>query len=314
MARFTISRAVKSRRAFTLVELLVVIAIIAVLIALLVPAVQGIREAANVTQCKNNLKQMGLAFQDHHDNFRAFPSGGFGYYMQRTMVNGRPADYRSQNWGWAYQILPFIEQNALWADASDALVAETPVPTYICPSFRGPTVWLYAPFNDGAQPSQHAMIDYTANAGSVPGMGDGAVLPANFEPPYRVRKLVDITDGTSSTLLLGEKYVGGAVAWTKPSCNDDWGYVDGWGKNTICYGSSWPGDGDGDDGPSVIALPQQIKASDKVSCGFKFGSIHGNLLVVFCDGSVHAVSFDINSAVWGNLCSINDGQPTGFED
>src|ERR1700682_6437602 len=137
------------RRGFTLIELLVVIAIIAVLIALLVPAVQKVREAANVAQCKNNLKQMGLAFQDHHDTFRVFPSGGTERSNQRTMVHGLAADYRSQAWGWAYQILPFIEQRALWADASDALIAETPVLTYICPSFRGPKVWLSSVDADG---------------------------------------------------------------------------------------------------------------------------------------------------------------------
>jgi prepilin-type N-terminal cleavage/methylation domain-containing protein len=308
----------RGRRAgFTLIELLVVIAIIAVLIALLVPAVQRVREAANVAQCKNNLMQLGLAFQNHHESFRVFPSGGTDQSNPRTMVHAVAADYRSQAWGWAYQILPFIEQNALWADASDALIAETPVLTYICPSFRGPKVWLSSLDADGdgdGPTSQRAMTDYTANAGSALRTYDGAVVPSHSEPPHLVRKLADITDGTSSTLLLGEKYVGGAVAWTKPSCNDDKGYVDGWGKNTICYGSGAAGDGDADDGPSVIAPPQQISANDKVTCGFKFGSIHENVLVVFCDGSVHAVSFDVNPAVWGRLCSINDGQPTGFQD
>src|SRR6202790_333326 len=101
-------------KAFALIELLVVIAIIAILIALLVPAVQKVREASARTQCVNNLKQMGLAFHNHQDVFRFFPSGGLGPGAQRTMARNIPADYTKQAWGWCYQILPYIEQDNLW--------------------------------------------------------------------------------------------------------------------------------------------------------------------------------------------------------
>jgi hypothetical protein len=168
------------------------------------------------------------------------------------------------------------------------------------------------PDNDGPT-LRRAMTDYTANAGTAPRTYDGAVVPAKSDPPFLVRKLVDITDGTSQTLLIGEKYVGGAVAWTEPSCNDDKGFVDGWGKNTICYASGAGGDGDADDAP-VIERPKQISARDKVTCGFSFGSIHESMLTVFCDGSVHAVSFEIDAQVWRRLCSIDDGQPIDFAD
>ena len=96
-----------SRRGFTLIELLVVIAIIAILIALLVPAVQKVRESAAITQCRNNLKQMGLAFHSHHDVNKAFPSGGLTYSINsRTMNAVSPTGYSSQVWGWGFQI-PF---------------------------------------------------------------------------------------------------------------------------------------------------------------------------------------------------------------
>src|SRR5437868_10714971 len=110
----------KKRVGFTLIELLVVIAIIAILIALLVPAVQQVREAANVAQCKNQLKQIGLAFQTHHDTYGVFPSGGTSWQdANRVMDKGIPADYQKQHWGWAYQILPYIEQENLWAEHNE---------------------------------------------------------------------------------------------------------------------------------------------------------------------------------------------------
>ena len=128
-----------SRRAFTLIELLVVIAIIAILIALLVPAVQKVREAASRTQCQNNLKQMGLAFHAHHDVHKAYPSGGTSWQDTNRVwtgggsgasAKGSPANFLKQSWGWAYQILPYIEQQALWQEPNDLLVGGSPIKTY----------------------------------------------------------------------------------------------------------------------------------------------------------------------------------------
>src|SRR5206468_11059272 len=109
--------------AFTLVELLVVIAIIGVLVALLLPAVQSAREASRRSKCTNNLKQFGLAFHNHHDTLGIFPDGGENWdpvAWPRVMLNGTPATAPKQNWGWGYQILPYIEQSGVWNSSSDA--------------------------------------------------------------------------------------------------------------------------------------------------------------------------------------------------
>jgi prepilin-type N-terminal cleavage/methylation domain-containing protein len=326
-------RSTRQRSGFTLIELLVVIAIIAILIALLIPAIQKVRESANVTTCKNQLKQIGLAFHNHHDTFGVFPSGGGTWENSgdRKLISNKPADYNLQTWGWAYQILPFIEQGDLWADPNGDLVASTAVPTYICPSFRGPIVR----HTYGGDTPDRAMMDYDANGGSW-GVSsdltinqnamDGVVVPTKWSSmptatspgvPLSglVRKLSDITDGTTNVILVGEKYVDPLFAFdvnATSSCNDDQGYVDGWDNDAIVFARGY-----NSNSGSAIEPPKRNSFSNSTvtdNCGANFGTSHAFMNAVFADGSLHAINLDIDPQVFSRLCSINDGLDTGFDE
>ena len=136
-----------TRGGFTLVELLVVITIMVILIALLLPAVQATRESARMAQCKNHLKQMGLAFQLHHEAHEVYPTGG---WSARWVGDADRGTGKNQPGGWVYNILPYIEQEDVWALPSDGdpyaitskqklgakIMIETAIPTMNCPTRR----------------------------------------------------------------------------------------------------------------------------------------------------------------------------------
>ena len=196
------------RAGFTLIELLVVIAIIAILIGLLLPAVQSVRGAAARAQCQNNLKQVALGLHAYHDANRQFPPG----YASGFDASGNDT---GPGWGWAAHLLPHVEQDNLFRllDLKQPIEApafaaarQTVVKTYLCPSDTVPQLAFPVGPRSGsgaltATTCSVAPANFVGNFGvSEPGVdGDGV-----FFRNSAVR-IADITDGTSSTLAVGER-------------------------------------------------------------------------------------------------------------
>ncbi|MEZ6122281.1 MAG: DUF1559 domain-containing protein [Planctomycetaceae bacterium] len=192
----------KRCRGFTLIELLVVIAIIAILIALLLPAVQQAREAARRTQCKNNMKQLGLALHNYHDVFNIFPNDKHSYYTTPASLGGA----LPRNHSWMVAILPYIDQAPLYNQinfsaqlygqtlASGELVTATILSGYLCPS------------DIEIGPSAHyglATTNYAGTQGFDWWRRQGQVHEGIFSLEAKVR-MRDIKDGTSNTIAVGE--------------------------------------------------------------------------------------------------------------
>jgi prepilin-type N-terminal cleavage/methylation domain-containing protein/prepilin-type processing-associated H-X9-DG protein len=283
-------RLVGQRAGFTLVELLVVIAIIGILIGLLMPAVQKIREAANRINCQNNLKQLGLAFHNHHDQFGYFPSGGWNWYTPPNYVGGVPALGQQQQAGWGFQILPFIEAENTWRGAGAAddtgrilIAIGTTNKLFFCPSRRSPqTVSFSDPAYLNGLVAPHALGDYAASN------KEGTGVVQQFKPT----RFADILDGTSNTLLLGDKRANRALLG-QPHPGDDVGYTSGWDYNTVRRTNLQP-------------LPDYRGAGEGKK---RFGSSHtGGFNAAFADGSVRLISYSIDVTTFSYLGNKSDGQ------
>jgi prepilin-type N-terminal cleavage/methylation domain-containing protein/prepilin-type processing-associated H-X9-DG protein len=278
------------RRAFTLIELLVVVTIIGVLIGLLLPAVQKVREATSRAKCQNNMKQIGLALHSYVDLYGYFPPA---YANQPA----NPDDYRP-GWGWGTLLLPLLDQAALYQQlnpggtlfggganpASPTPLTQTPLAVYRCPSDIGPDL------NDDRfyfATSNYRAVCGPAGAGAwfVTNMDHGGVMYQNSQT-----RVTDIPDGTAATLAVGEcRY-----------------HADHWA-------AIWPGMIGVDPGGIMVSCVMwQLDAySSQIngSASQAFSSRHpGGAGFVFCDGSVRflAEGGDMWMIQW--LAGRNDGQ------
>lgn len=332
-----------SKRGFTLIELLVVIAIIAVLIALLLPAVQQAREAARRTQCKSQMKQLGLALHNYHDAAKLFPMGA-GY---------------SDGPNWRVFILPYIDQaplyNSLGKSASGFMahspgcVAATPstpcgfnattailrnllIPMYTCPSSP------LSPFNHAqvGLSYQSMVMDYVGISGATPDpAGRTTVCSGDFMcssssycrngmlPAFESKSMADCTDGGSNTIIMAEQ--SGTVNGLERSAN----YLGGWfsfgnvGPGSMNAGTTFPLASGGCWYPGGLTAVRYAPnayfksggsgpAASPASANTVTNSFHtGGLHILLTDGSVRFVSENINFDTYRALCTRDDGSVIG---
>ena len=345
------SRESRKISGFTLVELLVVIAIIGILVALLLPAVQTAREAARRTQCMNQTRQIGLAILNLESAQGKLPTGGIAPWpeIEDYSSGGQAFGPEKQGLSWAFQVLPYLEENAIHGLATTDQIADSPVNMYFCPSRRGPTSrisagtthWMmdYASLTPLPGPEQLGQAAFdrmwelhsTGLAqGCARGMGywgttrfnqnihfgdmrskeelgstylgfwgaiirgshwsrDGEVKAMNYGRPITIRR---IKDGMSKTALVGEKRLRQPYETGKP--DDDRGWSDGWDLDTVRTTACTPLR----DSPDILGPADTIAP----------GSAHtSGINVVFGDGAVHFISYDIDPINWNNMGHRADG-------
>jgi prepilin-type N-terminal cleavage/methylation domain-containing protein/prepilin-type processing-associated H-X9-DG protein len=218
----------RRRPGFTLIELLVVIAIIGILVALLLPAVQKVREAAALTQCTNNLKQIGLALHSYHDTLKMFPPG---YIDGNTNPNSTPDNDVGPGWGWASYLLPYLEQRNLYNQinfnvgvglGSNKAVCQMPLTIYLCPSdayqqnfpvydssFTNPVATLahssYVGCNGWEECFNGAGGNPQGGSGTDGLAGNYGLAAVGLFYRNSRNRTANVTDGLSNTIFVGER-------------------------------------------------------------------------------------------------------------
>jgi len=320
----------RRRSGFTLIELLVVIAIIAILIGLLVPAVQKVREAAARAQCQNNLKQIGLSIHNYESTNRRFPVGG----LSSPLATGGVASNASA----LIQLLPYVEQANIYNQAdlnmsmqaarNDPLITTQEVPIFICPSDPSS-----GKISNYGRSNYMACIGASATVSNTNATTGGAFhRPAGTTTPGAAKgfRILEITDGTSNTAAFSEIKRGPMSGTTPvelivynittiPSDTAPTGCNVTSGASTFSYAGGeyfrasvmWTGF------YNHTVTPNDKTYNYCVDSGLLKGhigarSFHtGGVNVVFCDGSVRFVSDNVDATTWARVGARGDGQPVG---
>ena len=329
------------RRGFTLIELLVVIAIIAVLIALLLPAVQQAREAARRMQCKNNLKQLGLALHNYESSLQSFPP---------NLVPGGNFNYSAGNWGVLAFLSPYLDQTPIYnlmnlnaptyaatspyniADPNNALAAGYTIPLFLCPSDKAQSL------GGDYGVASLGPANYCGN------MGSGIDAPSGtqtYGSPYKAdgvmyansrTRIADITDGTSNTACMSESILGDAqtnvtnTSTIPGSAKKSYAYLTTYSQSSLtdanCAAATnwniqdhrqflWYSGEIRNTSYNHYYLPNDMRW-DCLTNAFELGytavgwkaarSMHvGGVHLLLCDGSVRFISDNINGTTWRAL-------------
>jgi prepilin-type N-terminal cleavage/methylation domain-containing protein/prepilin-type processing-associated H-X9-DG protein len=300
----------RRRSGFTLIELLVVIAIIAILIGLLVPAVQKVRETASRLRCENNLHQIGLALHSYHDRMGSFPPG---YFSQVASDNSD----LGPGWSWGAYLLDDIEQGNLQrrirfdlqiSDPANAAVRVTPIPIYVCPSELRTGTFTVVDAN-GNPICDVARGSYTAMNGILGVSGDAWDNNGAFLRNSRFR-FADMTDGSSQTLFVGERATSmSSSTWTGAVTNGvvpavRYANVSDQLANAELSSALILSHG------SMDHLPNNPLVFDAdATSSFHIGGVN----FLFGDGSVHIINNSISGATYEALLTRANGDVPGSD-
>lgn len=314
----------KTRAAFTLVELLVSIAIIALMMGLLLPAIQSIRESGRQVMCRNHLKQISLACHNYESTFKVFPAYAGEKPPAFAEFANRQQEIKMRGWNWIPRALMFMEQQSLadsWGvfgaaevytlDQNDQRLIQTPIPGLHCPTRRSAESYPLIESYQDRFGTLAARTDYAMNGG--PGIpeeeetGDPNIIHVSMDGFWRLgyqTKAKSVVDGLSTTYMVGEK----AMSSDKYDTGTDFGDrapISGWIDHPTSSNSSIR---------FAARSPVADQPNSCLAC-HDFGSAHRtNWNTAMGDGSVRPVSYTLDLEIHRAMASIKGREGAVFPD